>query len=102
MSEETRTTPITSNAKRELRVIFEACKFARNQKFSQANAIKDMDDLIEKYKLNRSQASCQFLNWKKEKFDFELALFSTDLEEIRQLLTHHMVQDPEEFVVSVM
>jgi hypothetical protein len=102
MSEETRATPITSDAKRELRVLFEACNFARNQKFPRANVIKELDDLIEKYKLNRGQASRQFLNWKKEKFDFELDTFSTDPEEIRQLLNDHMVQDPEEFVGSVM
>jgi hypothetical protein len=102
MSEETRATPITSDAKRELRVLFEACNFTRNQKFPRANVIKELDDLIEKYKLNRGQASRQFLNWKKEKFDFELEVFSTDPEEIRQLLNDHMVQDPEEFVFSAM
>ena len=44
----------------------------------------------------------QFLSWKKEKFDFALEAFSSDPEEIRQPLTNHAVQDPEEFVVSVM
>ena len=102
MSEETRTTPITSEAKRELRVVFEKCNFARNQKFPRANVITDLDELIDKYKLKRGQAARQFLNWKKEKFEFELVVFSTDPDEIRQLLTDHMVQEPEEFVLSVL
>jgi hypothetical protein len=54
MSEETRTTPITAVAKRELRAVFEACEFARDQQFLLANVVKELDELIDKYKLNSS------------------------------------------------
>ena len=83
-------------------MVFEKCTFARNQKLPRANVITDLDELIDKYKLKRGQAARQFLNWKKEKFEFELVVFSTDPDEIRQLLTDHMVQEPEEFVLSVL
>jgi len=95
------TTRITAEAIQELQDYFKAKKYPRNKTLPRAGGELELDAVILKHSLNRSQVARQLLGYKKKNFEYSTVVFSHSKDELKKIISSHLPTEIEEFVRDV-
>ena len=68
VAEKTRATPISKRAKEELHRYFAAMNWPLTHRLPQENYASDLNEIVEKYRLRRSQVTLQLIDYKNARY----------------------------------
>ena len=90
---------ITAEAAKALQDYYASQKWGQNKKMPGNNVDKGLDDIIQRFGLERKQAAYQLLKWKMNTYDFYSWVPNHSADEIKTLVEDHMTMENDEFVI---
>ncbi len=99
-AKKTRATQITKEGKDELWAYFDKKNWARNTPMPRANVDTALDGIINKFKLQRDQASRQLLKWKAAKYQNTQVCILLNPGDIEKSISESISMSPEAFMTK--